>query len=114
MSAQVEAMADTYSALVEERGGKVMKREHWGLKTLAYRIKKNRKGHYAFLRSDAPASAIHEMERLMRLHEDVMRVLTIKMDEHKNCHPYKCRNAMNAATVANAASAADLKLRKRT
>jgi small subunit ribosomal protein S6 len=49
---------------------------------MAYKINKNRKGHYAFLRSDAPASAVQEMERLMRLHEDVMRVLTIKVDAH--------------------------------
>lgn len=52
------------------------------LKTMAYKINKNRKGHYAFLRTDAPAPAIQEMERLMRLHEDVMRVLTIKVDKH--------------------------------
>jgi small subunit ribosomal protein S6 len=49
---------------------------------MAYKINKNRKGHYAFLRTDAPASAIQEMERLMRLHDDVMRVLTIKVNEH--------------------------------
>jgi len=50
---------------------------------MAYKINKNRKGHYAFLKTDAPAPAIQEMERLMRLHDDVMRVLTIKVDEHK-------------------------------
>jgi small subunit ribosomal protein S6 len=49
---------------------------------MAYKINKNRKGHYSFLKTDAPASAIQEMERLMRLHDDVMRVLTIKVDEH--------------------------------
>ena len=49
---------------------------------MAYKINKNRKGHYAFVKSDAPAAAVQEMERLMRLHEDVMRVLTIKVDEH--------------------------------
>ena len=52
------------------------------MKTMAYKINKNRKGHYAFLRSDAPSSAVQEMERLMRLHDDVMRVLTIKVEEH--------------------------------
>jgi len=56
--------------------------EYWGVKTMAYKINKNRKGHYAFLRSDAPAGAVQEMERLMRLHDDVMRVLTIKVDDH--------------------------------
>ena len=55
----------------------------WGLKTMAYKINKNRKGHYAYVRSDSPAPAVQEMERLMRLHEDVMRVLTIKVDKHE-------------------------------
>ena len=59
-----------------------MDNEYWGVKTMAYKINKNRKGHYAYLRTDAPAPAIQEMERLMRLHDDVMRVLTIKVDEH--------------------------------
>ncbi|MEO1239862.1 MAG: 30S ribosomal protein S6, partial [Pseudomonadota bacterium] len=57
--------------------------EYWGVKTMAYRINKNRKGHYAFLKTDSPAPAVQEMERLMRLHEDVMRVLTIKVDDHE-------------------------------
>ncbi len=52
--------------------------EYWGLKTMAYKINKNRKGHYAYLRSDAPSAAVQEMERLMGLHEDVMRVLTVQ------------------------------------
>ncbi len=62
--------------------GKLVDSEYWGVKTMAYKINKNRKGHYAFLRTDAPAAAVQEMERLMRLHDDVMRVLTIKVDEH--------------------------------
>jgi small subunit ribosomal protein S6 len=61
----------------------VVMSEYWGVKTMAYKINKNRKGHYAFLRSDAPAPAVQEMERLMRLHEDVMRILTIKVDAHE-------------------------------
>jgi small subunit ribosomal protein S6 len=57
--------------------------EYWGVKTMAYKINKNRKGHYAYLRTDAPAPAVQEMERLMRLHDDVMRVMTIKVDAHE-------------------------------
>ncbi|MGZ0186759.1 MAG: 30S ribosomal protein S6 [Alphaproteobacteria bacterium] len=79
--AQVEAMADTYSALVEERGGKVMKREHWGLKTLAYRIKKNRKGHYVMLDVESDGETVVELERQMRLSEDVIRFLTVRLEE---------------------------------
>ena len=79
---QAEALNDTIKALIEENGGSVAKIEYWGLRNLTYRINKNRKGHYAFLKSDAPAAAVQEMERLMRLHDDVMRVLTIKVDTH--------------------------------
>ena len=82
-SAQAEGLMDHFTAVISDNGGSVVMTEYWGVKTMAYKINKNRKGHYALLRSDAPAYAIHEMERLMRLHEDVMRVLTIKMDEHK-------------------------------
>jgi small subunit ribosomal protein S6 len=80
---QAEALIEHFGTVLSDNEGKLVDSEYWGVKTMAYKINKNRKGHYAFLRSDAPASAIHEMERLMRLHEDVMRVLTIKMDEHK-------------------------------
>jgi len=61
----------------------VLDSEYWGLKTMAYKINKNRKGHYAYLRTDAPSPAVQEMERLARLHEDVMRVMTIKVEEHE-------------------------------
>jgi len=68
---------------IRPNDGKLVDSEYWGVKTMAYKINKNRKGHYAFLRTDAPATAIQEMERLMRLHDDVMRVLTIKVDAHE-------------------------------
>ncbi len=68
--------------MLKDNGGNVVESEYWGVKTMAYKINKNRKGHYAFLKTDAPATAVQEMERLMRLHDDVMRVLTIKVDEH--------------------------------
>ncbi len=79
---QAESLVEHFSAVIADNDGKVVDSEYWGVKTMAYKINKNRKGHYAFLRTDAPAAAVQEMERLMRLHEDVMRVLTIKVDEH--------------------------------
>jgi small subunit ribosomal protein S6 len=82
-NAQAESLIEHFGAVLTDNGGKVVENEYWGLKTMAYKINKNRKGHYAFFRTDAPAPAVAEMERLMRLHEDVMRVLTIKVDEHE-------------------------------
>ena len=80
--AQAEGLIEHFSAILADNGGKVEMSEYWGIKTMAYKINKNRKGHYAFMRTDAPAPAVQEMERLMRLHDDVMRVLTIKVDKH--------------------------------
>jgi len=79
---QAEGLVEHFSGIVTDNDGKVVDTEYWGVKTMAYKINKNRKGHYAFMRTDAPAAAVQEMERLMRLHDDVMRVLTIKVDEH--------------------------------
>jgi len=80
---QAEALIEEFSTVLSENGGSVVEQEYWGVKTMAYKVNKNRKGHYAFLKTDAPSAAIQEMERLMRLHEDVMRVLTIKVDGHE-------------------------------
>jgi len=80
-ASQVESLADTFANIIAENGGQVTKREFWGLKNLAYRIKKNRKGHYVLLNIDAPAAAVHEMERNMRINEDVLRYLTVRVDE---------------------------------
>ncbi|MFO7758104.1 MAG: 30S ribosomal protein S6 [Roseovarius sp.] len=82
-SAQAEGLIEHFGTVLSDNGGTLVDSEYWGVKTMAYKINKNRKGHYAFLRTDAPASAVQEMERLMRLHEDVMRVLTIKVDAHE-------------------------------
>ena len=82
-NAQAEGLIEHFSAVLSDNEGKVIDQEYWGLKTMAYKINKNRKGHYAFLKSDAPSSAVQEMERLMRLHDDVMRVMTIRVDEHE-------------------------------
>ncbi len=81
-NSQAEGLIEHFGAVLADNDGKLVDSEYWGVKTMAYKINKNRKGHYAFLRTDAPAAAVQEMERLMRLHEDVMRVLTIKVDEH--------------------------------
>ncbi|PZQ99762.1 MAG: 30S ribosomal protein S6 [Cereibacter sphaeroides] len=80
---QAEGLIEHFSTVLADNGGKVVENEYWGVKTMAYKINKNRKGHYALLKSDAPATAVQEMERLMRLHDDVMRVLTIKVDKHE-------------------------------
>lgn len=81
---QAEGLIEHFSTVLADNGGKVVDNEYWGVRTLAYKINKNRKGHYAFLRSDAPSDAVHEMERLARLHDDVMRVMTIRVDEHQD------------------------------
>jgi small subunit ribosomal protein S6 len=80
-AAQVDALADQFTTVLTENGGGVKKKEYWGLKTLAYRIKKNRKGHYVLLNIDAPPAAVHEMERQMRINEDILRFLTVRVDE---------------------------------
>ena len=82
-NAQAEGLIEHFGQVLSDNGGSVVEFEYWGLKTMAYKINKNRKGHYAYVRSDAPAAAVQEMERLMRLHDDVMRVLTIKVDKHE-------------------------------
>jgi small subunit ribosomal protein S6 len=77
---QVEQLAESFSDIIKNNGGDVTKTEHWGLKTLAYRIKKHRKGHYVFFNVDAPSAAVQEYERNLRLSEDVLRYLTIRVD----------------------------------
>jgi small subunit ribosomal protein S6 len=79
-AAQVEALTEQFAGIVTAQGGNVTKREYWGLKSLSYRVRKNRKGHYTLLNIDAPAAAVIEMERQMRLHEDVLRQLTVRVD----------------------------------
>lgn len=78
---QVEALADQFTKAVTDGGGNVAKREYWGLRGLSFRIKKNRKGHYMLLNIDAPAPAVHEMERQMRINEDILRYLTVRVEE---------------------------------
>jgi len=78
---QVETVADTIATDLETDGGSVKKREYWGLRSLAYRVKKNRKGHYMLLGLEAKPTFVTEMERLLRLNEDVLRFMTIRVDE---------------------------------
>jgi small subunit ribosomal protein S6 len=79
--AQADTLADAVTAQLETDGAAVKKREYWGLRNLAYRIKKNRKGHYLLLGLDAPPSAINEMERQLSLNEDVLRFMTVRIEE---------------------------------
>jgi small subunit ribosomal protein S6 len=81
--AQVEALTKEYSQVIEEAGGKVGKTEYWGLKTIAFKIKKNRKAHYSLMNIDAPAAAVAEMERRMGLSPDVIRFLTVRVEAHE-------------------------------
>ncbi len=85
VSAQaVEALCEQYKGVIETGGGAVGKIEYWGVKSLAYRIKKNRKAHYALMNISGPAAAVAEMERMMRINEDVLRFITIRVEEHED------------------------------
>jgi small subunit ribosomal protein S6 len=78
---QVEELTAHLKSIVEGLGGKVAKSEYWGVKSLSYRLRKNRKAHFTLMNLDAPPAAINEIERLERLNEDVLRYLTIRVDE---------------------------------
>jgi small subunit ribosomal protein S6 len=96
--AQVDALADGFTTLIAEQGGEVKKREYWGLRNLAYRMNKNRKGHYMLFNIDAPAPAIAELERTMRINEDVVRYLTLRVDALEEAPRRSCRAAAAART----------------
>ncbi len=81
--AQVDALAATATEIVEANQGKVVKTETWGLKSLAYKIKRNRKAHFVMLDIDAPAGVVAELERQTSINEDVIRFLTVRVDEHE-------------------------------
>lgn len=80
---QVEALIDQYKAVIDDNGGKVTKAEYWGVKPLAYRIRKNRKAHYALMNIVSPPAAVAEMERQMKINEDVIRFLTLRTQAHE-------------------------------
>ncbi|WP_066812771.1 30S ribosomal protein S6 [Sphingomonas asaccharolytica] len=79
--AQVDALAEAATKIIEDNQGKVVKTETWGLRSLAYRIAKNRKAHYVMLEIDAPGSVVAELERQTQINEDVIRYMTVKVDE---------------------------------
>lgn len=79
--AQVQSLTDGYTKIIEDDGGKIHRIEKWGLRNLAYRIKKNRRGHYVSIESESAAPAIHEMERTMRLNEDILRFMSTRENE---------------------------------
>ena len=81
--AQVDALAETATKIIEDNGGKVVKTETWGLRSLAYRIQKNRKAHYVMLEIDAPAPLVAELERQTQINEDVLRYMTTRVDAHE-------------------------------
>jgi small subunit ribosomal protein S6 len=80
---QVEELTAQYKGIIEQMGGSVTKTESWGVKSLSYRLRKNRKAHFTLLNVDAPAAALTEVERQQRLSEDVLRYLTVRVDEHE-------------------------------
>ena len=79
--AQVEELAKSYEKVIADNGGKTHFTDHWGLRTLAYRINKNRKGHYVLMELDTPPAALHELERQMGLSEDILRSMSIRLEE---------------------------------
>jgi len=80
---QVEELTAQFVGIIEQMGGKITKTEQWGVKTLSYRLRKNRKAHYVLLNVDAPSAVLNEIERQERLNEDVLRYITIRVDEHE-------------------------------
>src|SRR4051794_36411405 len=77
---QVDTLADQFTEVISQNGGSIPKREYWGLRNLTYRIKKNRKGHYVLFNIDAPPAAVIEMERTMRINEDVLRYQSLRVE----------------------------------
>jgi len=97
ISAQaVDALATHLKTIVETEGGKVEKQEYWGLRTLAYRIKKNRKGHYVLLNLNAPSKAIVELERQLKINEDVLRFLTVRVEAFEQSNSSRKREREGA------------------
>jgi small subunit ribosomal protein S6 len=80
---QVEELTAQYKGVIEQMGGKIAKSEYWGVKSLTYRMRKNRKAHFTLMNVDAPSAAMSEVERLQRINEDVLRNLTIRVEEHE-------------------------------
>ncbi|MBX3505943.1 MAG: 30S ribosomal protein S6 [Parvibaculum sp.] len=80
---QVEALTEQFSTVIKENGGQIGKTEYWGLRNLAFKVKKNRKGHYTLVNIDAPAAAVAEMERQMGISDDILRFMTVRVEAHE-------------------------------
>ena len=80
---QIEELTAQYKGVIEQMGGKIAKSEYWGVKTLTYRMRKNRKAHFTLMNVDAPSAAMVEVERQQRINEDILRQLTVRVDEHE-------------------------------
>ena len=89
---QVEGLVDLAQAVLEDNGGKITKTEYWGLKSLAYRVKKNRKGHYTLLNIEADHAAVSELERRISLNDDIIRHMTLRVYEHETDESIQMRN----------------------
>jgi small subunit ribosomal protein S6 len=81
---QVEELTGQFQGIVEQLGGKITKTEYWGVRSLSYRMRKNRKAHFTLLNIDAPPAALAEIERQERLNEEVLRYITVRVDEHED------------------------------
>src|SRR5499426_855606 len=81
---QVEELTTQLKGVIEQMGGKITKLEQWGVKSLSYRLRKNRKAHFTFMNIDAPPPALNEIERQQRISEDVLRYLTVRVEEHED------------------------------
>jgi small subunit ribosomal protein S6 len=97
---QVDALATHLKTIIENEGGKVEKQEYWGLRSLAYRIKKNRKGHYVLLNVNAPANAIVELERQLKINEDVLRYMSVRVEAFEQSNSSKKRERERDADAA--------------
>ena len=102
---QAEALNDTLQALIETGGGTVAKIEYWGLRNLTYRIKKNRKGHYVLLNINAPANAIQELERQLKINEDVLRYMSVKVEKFEQSSNKNKREREEGKTECGAPAA---------
>jgi small subunit ribosomal protein S6 len=88
---QVDALATHLKTIIETEGGKVEKQEYWGLRSLSYRIKKNRKGHYVLLNINAPSNAVVELERQLKINEDVLRYITVRVEQFEQSNSSRKR-----------------------
>ncbi|HEY4115664.1 MAG TPA: 30S ribosomal protein S6 [Rhizomicrobium sp.] len=103
---QVDALATHLKTIIEGEGGKVEKQEYWGLRGLAYRIKKNRKGHYVLLNINAPSRAVQELERQLKINEDVLRHMTVKVEKFEQSSNKNKREREDGKVEGAAAPAA--------